>query len=161
MDRVRSLQASGEHAAAFAVALDEEDLDPDVRAEALTRSAASLDDPVRQAQAAEAVARKTPPEATPPEVVVDLVFARVSDWGSWLEALFEHPDADDARKVLDAGSERWTEALRTSDDDLATWSEHIEALAGEPTFRAAIPRLAQAILPQGPSPPRSPFAGPL
>ena len=98
------------------------------------------------------MARTTPsPEATSPGAVVDLVFAGVSDWGSWLEALFEHPDADDARKVLDAGSERWTEALRSSDDDLATWSEHIEALAGEATFRAAIPRLAQAILPQGPA----------
>ena len=105
----------------------------------------------RRAQAAEVVARETPPAAArSTEVAVDPVFARVSDWGSWLVALFEHPDADEARKVLDAGSERWTEALKTSDDDFATWSGHIEALAGEPALRAAVPRLAQAILPEAP-----------
>lgn len=147
-ERIGQLQATGEHAAAFAVAVEEEDLDPEIRVEALTKSALLLDDPVRKAQAAQVIGTSPSPEVAE---AAPSTFAGVGDWGSWLEALFERPDAEDARKVLDAGSERWTESVRATDDDLAGWSDHIEALAGEPMLRAAIPRLAQAVLPDGPT----------
>ena len=147
VERVAQLQAGGEHAAAFAVAVSEDDLDPEVRADTLAKTAALLDDPVRKAQAVEVTGM---PATVEPEAVITSVFASVNDWRSWLEALFDRPDADDARKVLDAGSERWTEAVRATEEDLASWSDHIEALAGEPTLRAAIPRITQAVLPVGP-----------
>jgi hypothetical protein len=91
--RIGELQASGEHAAAFAGALEEAALDPSVRAEALNRSAASLDDPVRKAQAVEAVVPTSDAEDG-----ADSVFASVTDWGAWLEVLFEHPDAEVGRR---------------------------------------------------------------
>jgi hypothetical protein len=151
LDELKALRATGEHAAAFAVALHEPSLAPAARAEALAATAASLDDPVRQAQADAALAEvrvDDHPSGTLTEA--DPAFASVSDWRTWLEALFEHPDSEQALKVLDAGSERWSEALRASADDLADWADPIETLAGESALRVAIPRLAQAVLPDGP-----------
>lgn len=158
---LRMLGQAGENAAVFAAAHAGEDLPDDVRVDALTRSSAALGDPVREAQAQTILAtqeneaddadadraggvraREVQPCLSP--------FAGVDDWESWLRALFAHPDADDARKVLDKGAARWTERVGAGEHDLHNWSEYVEALAGEAAFRRALPLLVQAVLPEGP-----------
>lgn len=156
---LRTLAHAGENAAVFASARAGEDLPHDVRIDALTRSSAALGDPVREAQAhailatqeddggdmdgaGDVRAHEVKPRPTP--------FAEVDDWESWLRALFAHPDADDARKVLDNGAARWTERVHSGKHDLHSWSEYVEALAGEAVFRRALPLLVQTILPEGP-----------
>lgn len=157
-DGLRTLAQAGENAAVFAAARAGEGLPDDVRIDALTRSSAALDDPVREAQAqavlatqedetaeagaGHARAHEVQPHPSP--------FAKVDDWESWLRALFAHPDADDARKVLDKGAARWTERVRAREYDLNNWAEYVEALAGEAAFRRALPLLVQAVLPEGP-----------
>ena len=158
-EELRMLAQAGENAAVFAAARVAADLPDDVRVDALTRSSAALGDPVRAAQAhaivvtqedeadntggaGHARAHKVQPRPTP--------FADVDDWESWLRALFAHPDADDARKVVDNGAARWTERVLAGEHDLHGWSEYVEALAGEAAFRRALPLLVQAVLPEGP-----------
>ena len=154
-EEVRRLAEGGEYAAVFATARAGNDLPVEFRAEALTRSAAALDDPVREAQAQEIVAPLPsgggPSGAGAGETqFIRSPFANVDDWGSWLRSLYEYPEAEDAIKVLRNGSASWTESLGKSRSGLDGWAEYVEVLAGEIAFRRALPLLVQGVLPEGP-----------
>jgi hypothetical protein len=150
---LRTLAEAGENAAVFAAARAGEDLPDDVRADALRRTALALGDPVREAQAQAILPTQGGAAGAGREHDVQThpsPFAEVDDWESWLRALFAHPDADDARTVLDKGAGRWTERVRAGEHDLGNWADYVEALSGEAAFRRGLPLLVQAVLPQGP-----------
>ncbi len=146
-NEVRTLAEGGENAAVFAAARKGEELPAKLRAQALSRSTSALGDPVRDAQAQAILTSSADPGE---QTATQSPFGDVDDWESWLRSLFEHPDAEDASKVLDNGAARWTENLRSSESNLDGWDGYVGALSGEPTFRRALPLLASAVLPSGP-----------
>lgn len=144
---VREMLGEREDASAWAVAQQAPDLPDAFRQDALLRAAKRLEDPVRVAQA-ELHAFDT---ARDPVATVALQrTADVDGWPAWLQALYDDPEWPEANKVVDAHANAWNEQFTIGGGLVDGLAALIEALAGEAKFVRAMPRLARAVMPDGP-----------
>ena len=121
------------------------------------QAAVRLDDPTRLADAAQAVdAAGGPKEVAAPAALAARIASYprpavpVDSWATWLNAIYEDPEWNNAIKVADDQGEAWTELLAHDQDSLVEQAAIVEALAGENALRMVLPRLVRAVIPTGP-----------